>query len=461
MSHSSFEPEVIASTSDSRDDAAILNRRARRLTKRQRRHQQESSHAALCPDYFDKLDKRLNTASGGATVYRWALRIVGAVFPVSVGLVDFSDGQLQDTTTGLRGFLIFLSVWAASFPLLAIPLMNYLACVVRPDQHLRAMGVGHIKLSQRAVDNLNKSRMWMRLPRAVFAIVGTFVFMLGFIIHTFPTPYTWNGVVLSIMLHSMGLLLIFAWGHVFDWWLTLRVGSALAADATLEVVLAAQDVSPESDDWESLVVEPSKKLALDIMDELTHGWGRALLVTFATSWLTSLGAFTMVLFTSRASVVAGRAGTAGSLKFVDALTDAVRRLLLVNTIEVTQADTRTRPTTGVFMSFVHYSFLFMTVLWVCVPIAMSRDPAAVSTSCEDLLAELNARRSELLGQGEMIGKIRDLEDYLKNLNNCQGCEIDFFLAGPTPTPCISDAIVSSGWGLRSTRPCWTRSASVA
>ena len=34
---------------------------------------------------------------------------------------------------------------------------------------------------------------------------------------------------------------------------------------------------------------------------------------------------------------------------------------------------------------------------MCTPIAMTMDPASVSTSCDELLAELNVRRCELFG----------------------------------------------------------------
>jgi len=54
------------------------------------------------------------------------------------------------------------------------------------------------------------------------------------------------------------------------------------------------------------------------------------------------------------------------------------------------------------------------------PIAMSLDPANVSTSCDELLTELNARRCELLGDDAAINKIMQLEDYLNTLNNRQG-----------------------------------------
>eukprot|EP01052_Picozoa_sp_SAG31_P000965 SAG31_NODE_30_length_32545_cov_9.378999_28_plen_597_part_00 len=369
----SVERDLGAPQSDD-GDVAVLNRRARRLTKRQRLRNEENSNAAVCPFWFEKLDKRLTSNADGATPYRWAIRIVSIVFALNNIICTHQAGILTGILTAQNGILLMWFVtWSCGLPLISIPLLNYLARVIRPDQHLRAMGAGRVKLSQRAVDHLNKWRVRMRVARAVFALIGGLFFMMGFIMLSAGTFY---GVpIWAVMCFSMGLTLALAFNHVCDWWLTLMVASALAADATLEVVLAAQEVSPKSDDWVSRVVEPSTKLALDVMDELTHGWGSALFVMFAASWLTAVGSFAMALMMSTA--------------------------------------------TGFFLVF-FYGMMSLTVLFVCVPIAMSRDPAGVSTSCDELLAELNARRCELLGQDELIGKIRDLEDYLDRLNNQQG-----------------------------------------
>jgi hypothetical protein len=51
---------------------------------------------------------------------------------------------------------------------------------------------------------------------------------------------------------------------------------------------------------------------------------------------------------------------------------------------------------------------------------MSTDPAAVSSSCDDFLTELNSTRGDLIGQPEAIANLRDLEDYLNTLNERQG-----------------------------------------
>ena len=55
----------------------LLNRRAKRQSKRARRRQGESSNAVESPNYFVSLDKRLNTAEGGATWLTWFFRFIG------------------------------------------------------------------------------------------------------------------------------------------------------------------------------------------------------------------------------------------------------------------------------------------------------------------------------------------------------------------------------------------------
>ena len=82
---------------------------------------------------------------------------------------------------------------------------------------------------------------------------------------------------------------------IFDWWLTLKVASALASDATVEVVNVAQTVSPKDPEWLQKVVGPAKSLALDTMDELSHGWGRALAVAYALFWIFVVALFAMTL----------------------------------------------------------------------------------------------------------------------------------------------------------------------
>jgi hypothetical protein len=106
------------------------------------------------------------------------------------------------------------------------------------------------------------------------------------------------------------------------------------------------------------------------MDELTHGWGRALAVAYGLYWLIGLGAL------------------AGGLSAPP----------------------------GVWTDV----FLALSLTFCVLPLAMPTDPAAVSSSCDDLLAELNSKRCELFGQPDAVANLNLLEDYLNTLNERQG-----------------------------------------
>jgi hypothetical protein len=65
-------------------------------------------------------------------------------------------------------------------------------------------------------------------------------------------------------------------------------------------------------------------------------------------------------------------------------------------------------------------FLALSLAFSILPLAMSTDPAAVSSSCDDFLTELNSKRGDLIGQPDAIANVRDLEDYLNTLNERPG-----------------------------------------
>jgi hypothetical protein len=350
----------------------LLNRRAKRLSKRARRRRAESSNAVESPDYFAFLDKRLNTAEGGATWLTWLIRFIGVEQFVVHYVSMTAFGVIGSTLTAKTAlYAIFLSSFAVAELVSCTVLLDSLRRVIRPGEHLQTMGAGHVKLSARAMRSLRWLRLGLRIPQAFFVAVG-----LSFMVLIMVTFFTSGD---QTLLHKLiGPVLFGVWGLWFalvvplllEWWLTLSVASALAADATIEVLTAAETIAPTEPDWMERVAEPAKRLALDTMDELTHGWGRALAVAYGLYWLLGLGAL------------------AGSLA--------------------------TPP--GVFSKI----FLAISVAFTVLPLAMSTDPAAVSSSCDDLIAELNAKRGELIGQPEAVANLRDLEDYLNTLNGRQG-----------------------------------------
>lgn len=125
-------------------------------------------------------------------------------------------------------------------------------------------------------------------------------------------------------------------------------------------MIAAQTVSPKDPLWLEKVADPAKHLTTDTMDELYHGWGRALALAYALFWTFALSMFSWTL--------AWSSGTP-------------------------------------------WQMMTVLVAWVTLsmyaPLGMSMDPASVSTSCDDLLTELNVQRSELLGDEVTITSWRN------------------------------------------------------
>jgi hypothetical protein len=225
------------------------------------------------------------------------------------------------------------------------------------------------------VRSLRRLRLGLRVPQLAFFMgIGAFLVLFSAsgvfnedLQLTFKLLFpTWMGV--------WGLWFMLVVPLLMEWWLTLSVASALAADATVEVQITAETIAPTERDWMEKVAEPAKRLARDTMDELTHGWGRALAVAYGLYWLLGLGA------------LAGGLGAASG--------------------------------GGGFWTEI---FLALSLAFVVLPLAMSPDPGAVSSSCDDLLAALYSTRGDLIGRPEAIADLRDLEDYLNTLNDRQGC----------------------------------------
>jgi hypothetical protein len=346
-------------------ESTLVNRRQKRLSKREHRWLAESSNAVVCPNFhLHKLNRRLNKPDGSPTVVAWIIRVACALTGiVTLVLGDMTGAFTVAASSSMALFAVTIVALAICLPLSAF-IVEYLRRVLQPTEHLATLGAGRIKISARAASALERARNVLRVAKLFFMTFGGGTFAMG--IFWFVLAIT-TGHSLLLLLSSW-FILIGTWMGlvfplIFDWWLTLKVASALAADATVEVVNVAQTISPKDPEWLQKVAEPAKSLALDTMDELSHGWGRALAVAYAIFWIFAVALFVMTLSWSAGMPQA---------------------ITIVLVIAVT----------------------------VCmyVPIAMSMDPASVSTSCDDLLAELNVQRSGLLGDEASIGQIMQLED---------------------------------------------------
>jgi hypothetical protein len=350
-------------------ETALVNRRQKRLSKRERRRLEESSNAAVCPDFhFAKVNSRLNKPDGGRpTAVAWIIRIVCAL----MGLVTLVLGDISGTfravaTSSTRALTAVGFVGLAICAPLCMFIVEHLRRVLQPTEHLATLGAGRIKISTRAASALERARNVLRVPKLFFVTFGGAMVVMGMsmFVRAIAQSHVLN-TVFGFWMSLSGMWVGLVFPQIFDWWLTLKVASALASDATVEVVNVAQTVSPKDHEWLQKVAEPAKSLAVDTMDELSHGWGHALAVAYALFWIFAVAVFAVTL--SWAS----------------------------------------------FLNQATIAFLVVAVT-VCmyVPIAMSMDPASVSTSCDELLTELNAQRCELLdvvGDEKCSPMIRRLE----------------------------------------------------
>jgi hypothetical protein len=388
MDPASDEPDQVSDESavaSTPPRAQLLTRRSKRLSKRAQRRGAESSNEIVCPDYFGFLDRRLNTAEGSATCLTWFLRFIGPEQFVMqyVGMTVTGYGwTIGGVLTAKNALATMMCSSLAIATLISCTLLlDSLRRVIRPGEHLQNLGVGRVKLSARAARSLRQLRIGLRVPQAFFMAIGFFFVVFTTANSVLVTEMAWSGKLLwPAWTGFLGLWFMLVVPLMLEWWLTLRVASTLAADATIEVVIAAETIAPTQPDWNKKVVEPAKHLALDTMDELTHGWGRALAIAYGLYWILSLGMF------------------AGSLQGGSNYWGKI--------------------------------YLALSLAFAILPLAMSTDPAAVSSSCDDLLTELNSRRGELIGHPEAIADLRDLEDYLNTLNDRQGCAHERWSSSP-------------------------------
>jgi len=96
--------------------------------------------------------------------------------------------------------------------------------VVRPSNHLASLGGSHVKISQRAADELKQVRVAMNVMGTPMALAGMGMIAGGIA----------NGVyqmgLFGMMMIGMGLFIGLVLPLVLEWWLTLKVVPALAED---------------------------------------------------------------------------------------------------------------------------------------------------------------------------------------------------------------------------------------
>jgi hypothetical protein len=161
-------------------ETTLVNRRQKRLSKRERRRLQESSNAAVCPDFhFTKLNSRLNKPDGGPTVVAWIIRVVCALTGVATLVVGHMSGAFSlAASSSMALFAVFIVGLAICAPLSAF-IVEYLRRVLQPTEHLTTLGAGRIKISARAASALTRARNVLRVPKLFFMTLGGLLAVVG------------------------------------------------------------------------------------------------------------------------------------------------------------------------------------------------------------------------------------------------------------------------------------------
>ena len=165
-------PEDAEDSSGPSNEKQTLTTRRAKLSKRERRRQEENSNAEVCPHFnFDTLNGRLKTEDCGRTVFSWLVRIVCVMFGVMCIAMGHTSGAFASNSAKdalIAVAFVGLSVCA----LLSMFLVAYLRHVLRLNERLDTLGAGSVKISARAAPVLKKARKALCIPKLVFVGSG-------------------------------------------------------------------------------------------------------------------------------------------------------------------------------------------------------------------------------------------------------------------------------------------------
>ena len=151
--------------------APLLTRRGRRLKKRQQQRLEENSNAVVCPNFFEKLDRRLSKEDGSPTAFTWFVRSIGVILPLPAPLAlgAFASLVAQDEHSAQTALVtLWYSCFCVSVALMSLVQIEQLRRVIRPGEHLEQLGVGTQKISERALADLNQwQTCWLMIPKSV------------------------------------------------------------------------------------------------------------------------------------------------------------------------------------------------------------------------------------------------------------------------------------------------------
>jgi hypothetical protein len=170
-----------------------------------------------------------------------------------------------------------------------------LAVCLRPNGELEKLGVGSAKIAESALALLVRQRLLTRSFQVISTGGGFLAMGMTLTYATYLGLARAWAILLAATLVGFQLVVLIPMTIEFN--LALQTAVALTADAVLEVVLSACEVSPDdNDEWESRVVQPALALADGPVGILSRGFGRGLALSYVGFWATSVGMLSAVSF---------------------------------------------------------------------------------------------------------------------------------------------------------------------
>eukprot|EP01052_Picozoa_sp_SAG31_P014834 SAG31_NODE_935_length_10892_cov_7.109886_3_plen_583_part_00 len=296
---------------------------------------------------------------------------------------DEGNPKPNDLHHAASGFYAFF------FLMLLFPLAD-VTRALRPGETgtLALLGAGKRNVSKKDARTLNAIRLCTRAGSsgAVLAAIANLVWYLT--IYTqfqgveFNQQYFWGGLAMAVVLALAVPTL------VSGWWLSSRLGSALARTHINEVAVAMQQTPPSDKNlWEACVVQPCMQLEAPL-HYLSSGCGRGLAALVAALFSLALLCFVQALNVERSYGWV----RAGLLPRGESEEAALERAIWNNVVG--------------------------TIAVLPLPFILAFDIASTSDMCDGLMQSLN---KVAIKAGETLhNRINYLESRLVRMNRGQG-----------------------------------------
>ena len=161
---------------------------------------------------------------------------------------------------------------------------------------LALLGAGNTKISERSYRALRRSHAWVLVGFVIFIMVALLSFVSATRVGT-RSKLTDRLITESYaaVVFVTGLMFLATSVALWPLWLTLKMASALVADAVSETRQKVERCTPGSAEWELEVLPSVLGLCTETLPLLSDGWGAVVATNFLGFWLCATGFFVAFL----------------------------------------------------------------------------------------------------------------------------------------------------------------------